>query len=90
MSKPSTTPEEKRQTVRRLLSTIIEIIRDERNNDIGGIPSGHLYLACMEKLNMDFDTYTMIIYALKKAGYIKEWNNVLIWVKDMPDTTQIG
>lgn len=90
MANSALTPEQKRLAVRRLISTVVDIIKDATNDSaLGGIPNSYLYLACQEKLNMQFDTYMQMIHTLKEGGFIKERFNLLIWLRDFPVNTVI-
>ena len=50
----------------------------ETIQDLGEVPSGHLYAALMSR--MSIDQYTRVIDILKKAELIKESNSLLTWV----------
>ena len=54
------------------ISLIHDCIKDTGKQ---GIPSGHLYAMLMRRLNLD--VYTTMISVLKKAGKVRECNNIL-------------
>ena len=49
----------------------------ETIQDLGEVPSGHLYAALMSR--MSIDQYTRVIDILKRAELIKESSNLLTW-----------
>lgn len=46
--------------------------------ELGSVPSGHLYAACMAKMTLE--QYQAIIDALKAAQLVSETNNLLTWI----------
>ena len=54
----------------------------EAIQDLGEVPSGHLYTALMSQIS--FDQYTRVIDILKRAELIKEDNHLLTWVWSVP------
>ena len=50
----------------------------ETVKDLGQVPSGHLYAALMHQMTLD--QYTKVVNIMKRAGMVKENNNLLTWV----------
>ena len=49
-----------------------------------GIPSGHLYATAMQA-GITLDSYESIIRVLKEAGKVKETNDLLIAIQEVPE-----
>ena len=49
----------------------------EAIQDLGEVPSGHLYAALMSRMSLD--QYTRVIDILKRAELVKEDNHLLTW-----------
>jgi hypothetical protein len=69
------TPEELTGTIRRVVDNVAGIIED-----VGEIPSGHLYAALMGT-GIGLDLYQQIITVLKKIGKVEEsQSHMLRWI----------
>lgn len=82
------TPEERKAVARKgaydLMNIIVETTKEAQQTSIGGIPNGHLWVAISSRINISFDTYMTMLMVLKDRKCIRESNNVLIFLKDMP------
>ena len=58
------------------LSLVVAVA--ETVKDLGQVPSGHLYAALMHQMTLD--QYIKVVNIMKRAGMVKENNNLLTWV----------
>ncbi len=57
--------------------TEIVFVLAETIKELGTVPSGHLYAACMA--NVSFDEYTLAISAMKRLNWITEKSHLITW-----------
>jgi FAD/FMN-containing dehydrogenase len=64
------------EAVQRAIATVEAIA--EAIRDLGGVPSGHLYVGLMDKLSLNM--YQGIVAKLKQAGLVSEAGHYLTWI----------
>jgi len=59
-------------------ATMVVVTVGQAIRELGSVPNGHLYARLMGHLSLD--SYNAVIETLKKAGVVKEENNVLTYI----------